>query len=824
MTPASEFPLQALSPEALRHSCDPGSLGFASTAELQPLDDLVGQSRALSAIAFGTRIGHDGFNIFALGPTRSGRHGAVRKLLERKAATEPIPDDWVYVNNFARPDRPKAIRLPPGVGTKLKSDMDELIEDLSAALPSTFDSDDYRGRRKAIDDEFEADQQKAFDTLTKKAQEQNIAILRTPMGFALAPLSDGKVIKPEVFNALPEAQRLEVEHKIEVLQKDLEEILRNMPKLERERRRKVHSLNANIAEMVVGLSISEIASRHQGNADISAYLSEVRADLIENVEMFLNPHNEEEEQPLETLPSIRQRHPFFTRYAVNLLVSHCPEGQLPEGSCGAPVVSEEHPTLAKILGHVDQRALMGALVTDFTMIKAGALHRANGGYLVLDARRILTEPFAWDALKRCLRHRKVEISSVIQEMSLATTVSLAPDEIPLAVKVVLVGEPELYYLLASLDPEFENLFKVQADFEDVTERSAQQEMAFARLLGSIARQDGLLPLTAAAVARLVEQASREAGDAERLSLRVGILADILRESHHWAMERAQALIDVDDIDRTIDERRYRNERLRDRSLESITRDIVIIDTDGEVAGQINGLSVLSIGNLAFGRPTRITARARMGTGKVVDIEREVELGGPLHSKGVLILSSFLATRYALSAPMSLWASLVFEQSYGGVEGDSASSAELYALLSVLADAPIRQSFAVTGSVNQLGQIQAIGGVNEKIEGFFDVCAARGLTGQQGVLIPRANRKHLMLRRDIVEATRQGRFHVHAIDNIDQGIELLTGIPAGSRDTSGRFPAATINGRVEAKLTSFAESRRAFARTGRDEDSGSGREP
>jgi len=811
--PQQNMPLPAA---ALRQLCDPKSLNFKSTAELEPVDELIGQKRALSAIEFGTRIGHDGFNIFALGPTRSGRHGAIRKLLERKAAPEPVPDDWVYVNNFTNPDRPKAIRLPSGVGLKLKAAMAELIDDLSAALPSTFDSEDYRNRRKAIDDEFEASQEKAFEGLRQKAQGESVGILRTPMGFALAPLSAGQVVKPEEFNALPTAQRQAIENKIVALQEDLERILKNVPVLERERRRKIRKLNADIAEMVVGLSISEIGGRFAGNEDIKSYLLEVRNDLIGNAELFLRPQQDEDEHPFDALRPNGFRHPAFYRYAVNVLVSHCPDKDQPAPACGAPVVSEEHPTLAKILGHIDHRSLMGALVTDFTMIKAGAMHRANGGYLVLDALRVLTEPFVWEALKRCLRNKRVEISSVAEELSLVTTVSLAPDSIPLALKVVLVGERFLYYLLASLDPEFENLFKVQADFEDVTERSPEAVALFARLMGSIARQERLPPLSAAAVARLVEQAAREAEDAERLTLRVGVLADILREAHHWANAQKRDLIEAGDVDRAIDERRYRSERLRDRSLEGVTRDIVMIDTDGEVVGQINGLSVLSIGTLSFGRPTRITARVRMGTGKVVDIEREVELGGPLHSKGVLILSSFLATHYALPVPMSLWASLVFEQSYGGVEGDSASSAELYALLSAIADAPIRQSLAVTGSVNQLGQIQAIGGVNEKIEGFFDICKVRGLTGRQGVLIPDANRKHLMLRHDVVTAVSEGKFNVYAVKTIAEGFALLTGTPAGTRGADGKFPDGTLNARVEEKLLAFAEMRRAYAKSAEEE--------
>ena len=721
----------ALEPSQLYRTSAQDLAQFGDTRELVDLDIALGQERALRALEFGVGMHEHGYNLFVLGRSGSQRRRIAQDFLNREVVKLAFPDDWVYVNNFAAPDRPKAIRLPSGVGLDLKAGMAELVDDLGSAIPATFDSEDYRNRRKAIDDEFEAVQEKALDGLRRKGKEQDIAILRTPMGFALAPVSEGQVVKPEVFNALPEEERERIGRKIEALQEDLESILKNVPALEKERRARIRKLNADLAELVVGLSIKEIGARFAGNADVEAYLAEVRLDLIENAELFLKPQQEADEHPFDTAPPGARKHPLLSRYAVNVLVTHCSDKAEEKPTGGAPVVSDEHPTRGNIFGRVDHRAIMGALVTDFTMIKAGALHRANGGYLIIDALRVLTEPFVWEAFKRCLRNKQVEITSTAEELGLVTTVSLSPDPIPLSVKVVLVGERRLYYLLASLDPEFEDLFKVQADFEDVTERSPESVMLFARLLGSIAGQEGLLPLSPQAVARLVEQSSREAEDAERLSLRVGVIADTLREAHFWAEQGKRELIGLDDVDRAIDARRYRTELVRDRSLEGITRGIMLVDTDGEAVGQINGLSVLSLGNMSFGKPTRITARVRVGTGEVVDIEREVELGGPLHSKGVLILSGFLASRYALSSPISLWASLVFEQSYGGVDGDSASSAELYALLSALAEVPIRQSLAVTGSVNQLGQVQAIGGVNEKIEGFFDVCRERGLTGRRG---------------------------------------------------------------------------------------------
>ena len=803
MTSDSGQPLLA---SMLRQRCDPQTLGFATTAELSPLLQPIGQDRALDALSFGARIRADGFNVFVMGPAHSGRHDAIRRFLEQKAEAEAIPDDWVFVNNFDASDRPIAIRLPPGEGGKLKAAMSELIDDLSSSIPAMFESEDYRNRRKAIDDEFETRQEDAFEELRKRAQAENIAILRTPMGFALAPLVGSQVIKPEVFNALPAVEREKVEGAIQKLQQDLEANLRNVPVLEKERRKKVRHLNSELATLIVGLSIKDVMAQFGAFPEIASYLERVRADLIASAELFLKPLAEDDETAFGGVARLMTKHPLFARYGVNVIVSHATGG-----GKGAPVIVEEHPSLTKLFGRIDHRSMMGTLVTNFTMIKPGALHRANGGYLVLDALRVLSEPLSWDALKRCLRRRRIETTTAADELGISAAETLTPDPIPIDLKVVLVGSRQLYYLLAEFDPEFGDLFKVQSDFEDEIPRTGSANASFARRIAGIALEEKLLPLDAAAVARLVEEASRDAEDAEKLSLRIGLVADLVREAHFWALEEKRSAIGVDHVVRAVDERRRRGERIRDRSLEAIARNILLIDTDGEKVGQVNGLSVLTLGDLSFGKPSRITARVRMGTGRVVDIEREVELGGPIHSKGVLILSGYLATHFARETPMSLWASLVFEQSYGGIEGDSASAAELYALLSALSELPLRQSLAVTRSINQFGVVQAIGGINEKIEGFFDLCSARGLTGKQGVLIPRANMVHLMLRPDVVDAAAQGRFHVYAVGSVDEGISLLTGHEAGTRGLDEAFPPDSVNGRVEARLRAFAAARQAFAR-------------
>ncbi len=510
--------------------------------------------------------------------------------------------------------------------------------------------------------------------------------------------------------------------------------------------------------------------------------------------------------PTKSLAAVLGGQPTFRRYLVNVLVDH---GR----STGAPVVYEDLPSVHNLVGRIEHVSQLGALITDFNLIKPGALHRANGGYLLVDARKLLLQPFAWEELKRTLRSGEIRIESLAQMLSLVSTVSLEPEPIPLEVKVALYGEPLLYYLLSTLDPDFAELFKVAADFADQTDRSAESTRLYARLVATVAHKEGLRAFDRHAVARIVEHAARLAGDAEKLSTHMGSVANLLREADYWATEAGHEAVTAADVQRAIDAKIHRSDRLRERIQEEIRRGTILIDTRGETVGQVNGLSVLQLGDYAFGRPSRITARVRMGRGEVLDIERQVELGGPIHSKGVLILSSFLAARYAAERPLSLSASLVFEQSYGGVEGDSASAAELFALLSALADVPVRQDLAVTGSVNQHGKVQAIGGVNEKIEGFFDLCHAEGLTGTQGVLIPASNVKHLMLRRDVVEAADKGEFHVYAIDDVDQGMEVLTGQPAGLREADGWLPVGSVNRRVEARLASFAEKARRFAADG-----------
>jgi predicted ATP-dependent protease len=798
----SPAPLAPLVPERLYRCADLSALPFETTAEIEPADSMVGQERALDAIDLGTHIGAPGFNLFVIGPSGMRMQRAVERVLAETAGERRRPSDWVYVNNFKDPRRPVAIELPVGCAGEFGEAMRGLIDDLKTALPAVFESEDYQNRRGAIDQAFQTKQAEAFTAVRDKATAKEIAILRTPMGFALAPMQKGQPIPPEELRTWPEASRHEIEATIEELEKDLDHVVRQLPQWETERRDELRKLNRETAGFAIGHFIDTAEKRFTDIPKIVEHLEDIRADLIENVAMFVLKGDGEEGSHGE-----EQLGGPFDRYQVNVLVHH------PGGEPDIPIVEELHPTLGNLLGSIEYVSQHGVLVTNFRLIKAGAIHRANGGFLLLDARSLLTEPFSWSALKRTLRQRVIRIEELGRFIGFTSTVSLEPDSIPLNVKVVLFGDRLLYYLLASFDPDLAEHFKVLADLEDDVNRNPQSEAAHARVIAALVRRHNLKPVDRGGAALLIEHAARLADHANKLTLVVDQLDDILAEADFWSGKAGRAVTTRADVDVAIAQKIRRSSRLRDRAQESILDRVALIDTSGARIGQINGLSVAELAGSRFGRPTRITCRVRPGSGKVVDIEREVELGGPIHSKGVLILSGFLAGRYALDTPMSLFASLVFEQSYGGVEGDSASSAELYALLSALAELPLRQDFAVTGSVNQQGEVQAIGGVNEKIEGFFDICQKRGLTGTQGVLIPEANVQHLMLRHDVIDACTRGKFLVYSVATIDQGIALLTGWPAGERRSDGLFPAQSLNRAVEDRLHSFAHIRQSFARDG-----------
>jgi len=793
--------IEPLPSDRLTHRTDPARLAFATTAELEDLRELVGQPRAARAVAFGVSMDRDRYHLFVMGPPGTGRHTLVERVIADRAGTAARPPDWAYVNNFAAPHRPLALELPTGRGRELRDDMRALIEELQATIPAAFESDEYSAKVEAVDAEFRDRHERAFSALGAQATEQGIALLRTPAGFSFAPVKDGEVMSAEDFGKLPDAEQKRIESSITQLQSQLEHIVRDVLRWRKERMERIKNLNREMTLLAVGHLVDELKRRYAGLERVVAYLEAVQADVIENVDDF-----RKREGPVPALPGIaRGEEPSLRRYEVNLLVDHA-------DGAGAPVVEADHPTYQNLVGRVDHIAQLGTLVTDFGLIKSGALHRANGGYLIVDAAKILWQPFAWEALKRALLRGEVRIESLAEMYSLVSTVSLEPEPIPLRVKIVLVGERMLYYLLQEYDPEFRQLFRVAADFADEFDRTPENEAQYARLLATVGRRDGLLPLGRDAVAASIDFGARLAGDSTKVSANLRRVVDMLGEADFIARQAARAAVSAEDVRNAIAAQRQRADRLRERVHEAILRGTVLIDTAGATVGQVNALSVFDLGDFAFAEPTRITATTRLGEGQVIDIQREVRLGGAIHSKGVLILASFLAARYSLNRPHALAASLAFEQTYGTVDGDSASLAELCALLSSLAAAPIRQSLAVTGSVNQLGEVQAIGAVNEKIEGFFDICAARGLTGEQGVVIPAANVAHLMLREDVIAACAAGRFAVYPVRTVDEAIELLTGVPAGAVDALGALAPESVNARVARRLQDFAERRRGEAAT------------
>jgi lon-related putative ATP-dependent protease len=798
-------PVPPLAPEQLFTPCALTELEFETTADLPELEGMLGQERAVAAIELGSKLALDGFNLFLLGPPGTGRHSFIQDFLKRLAADQSPPADWCYLNNFDDPRRPRAVKLPAGWGRRFRDEMLRLIEEACSTLPAAFESEDYQSRRQAIEEEANREQEKAFAEVREHAREHDLAIMQTATGFNIVPLVDGKALTPEHFGKLPPEERERLQENSERMGRELRKMLQAIPARVRKVRERIDKLNREVALFAVGGLIEEMLEQYRDNPRLVGFLKELQHDIADNVELFLQQQDNGSKVTRKSITGrqmIDPESPIAHRYGVNLLVDH-------SDASGAPVVFEDHPTYPYLLGQIEHIEKQGVLSTNFLLIRPGALHRANGGYLILDARKVLFEPFAWDALKRVLKAGRIDLKSLAQAYSLVSTVSLEPEPIPLQIKVVLIGERLLYYLLQHYDPEFIELFKIAADFEGDMERSSGNVRDLATLLGAIARRERLHPLDRAAVGRIIEESARHAGDAGLLSTQIRRLADIVREAHYWAEHAGKTAIGGDEVTRAISGRRQRSRRIEDTLQRETLRGTIVIATDGHHVGQVNGLSVLQMGDYQFGRPTRISARVSLGSGKLIDIEREVKLGGPIHSKGVLILSGYIASHYVGEVPASFSASLVFEQSYGPVEGDSASAAELCALLSALADTPLRQDLAITGAVSQDGRILAIGGVNQKIEGFFDLCQARGLSGSQGVIIPGANVRHLMLSDEVVEAVRAGRFSIYAVSDIDQCLELLSGTDAGLADANGAFPAGSLNRRIADRLRGLAEQRRRF---------------
>ncbi len=795
--------VQALDAQSLYQYCDPLSLPFQTTAELTATTEIVGQARAVDAVQFGIDIQRPGYNLFVLGEPGSGRHSVVRRLLEAKAAQGEVPSDWCYVNNFAEANKPRLLRVPAGRGGQLKRDMQQFVAELSKAIAAAFDSDEYRARIEAISEAFKAKEENALRELGQASSEQGVALLRTPHGFAFAPMKGEEAMAPDEFEKLPDAEKERIGALIEAFSERLKQLMLQFPRWRRELQVQIKDASREILGLAVGHLIEELKGHYSELSAVLAFLDAVMRDVIEVGEQLKEqPKSDGDPSNIVITGNLS-----LARYQVNLLVDNAETKT-------APVVYEDNPIYPNLVGRVDHIAQLGTLVTNFTLVKPGALHRANGGYLVLDAIKLLMQPYAWEGLKRALRSGQVHIESLGQAYGLVSTMSLEPEPIPLTVKVVLIGERRVYYLLKALDPDFAELFKIAADFENDLVRDADSTHLYAEFIATLARGANLLPFDRTAVARVVEHSARLSGSADKLTVSRRDIVDLLQEADHWAAKAGRAVVLREDIETALDAQIHRVDRIRSKLQEEILRDTLLISVSDGRIGQVNGLAVIALDDFRFAHPVRISATVRVGEGDVIDIEREAELGGAIHSKGVMILSAFLGARYSRNVPLSLSASLVFEQSYGPVEGDSASLAELCALLSDLASLPIKQSLAVTGSVNQFGDVQAIGAVNEKIEGFFDICQARGLSGEQGVLIPAANTKHLMLRQDVVSACAEGKFAIYAVQSVDEAIELLTGVPAGEANEAGMVPEGTINFMVAAQLAALSALRQSFSAAGR----------
>ncbi len=794
-----------LSAEKLRNTCDPKSLGIRTTDRLPPLEGIIGQERAVRALEFGLEIPDDGFNVYVAGVPGTGKMTAVQSFLEDRAAREPVPPDWCYVNNFSDPYEPKVLKLPAGTGVALQRDMRKLVQQARKAIQQAFESDEYAAHRDEIVQTLTRRRNELFEKMSEVARQRGFLLQLTPMGLVLVPAPAGQPLQEEQIAALPPEQRQELEERRAALESDLKSSLKLIRTMEKEAQAALQDLDRRVGLYAVEHLMEDLLEKYQQLEEVSAYLKEVQEDILENLDLFrVQPQPQQSPLPM---PPAAKDFPF-RKYQVNVVVDN---SRLQH----APVVTDLNPLYNNLFGRIEKEAQFGALYTDFMLIRPGSLHRANGGYLVLPILEVLRNPFVWDSLKRAIRNREIVIEEMSERLGFVAARSLRPEPVPLATKIVLIGSPAYYYLLGAIDEDFRELFKVKADFDTRMDRTDENIQSYLAFVCNFCNKVGLRHLDAAAAAKVIEYGSRLAEHQQKLSTQFADIADLLREANYWAGLDNSDVVGARHLQRAIDEKTYRSNLLQERIQEMIQQGTLLIDVTGEAVGRVNGLAVISLGDYSFGRPNRITASTAPGSDGVIDIEREAKLGGPIHTKGVQILSGYLHQKYAHDKPLSMTARLVFEQSYEGVEGDSASSAELYAILSSLSGLPIKQGIAVTGSVNQQGEVQAIGGVNEKIEGFFEVCRIKGLTGDQGVMIPASNVQNLMLKEEVVEAVRAGKFHLWPVSSIDEGISLLTGVAAGERREDGTFAPDTVNARIDERLRRFGEEVRKMASEGED---------
>jgi lon-related putative ATP-dependent protease len=787
--------------EKLRGICDPQKLGCSSSQEVTALETIIGQERAVKSLNFGLGIKNSGFNIYVAGLPGTGRTTAVKGFLEEIAKDEPVPDDWCYVNNFRDPQRPHALRLPPGLATKLQTDIQNLVEMVKREIRIAFESEEYLSQKETMKKDFDQQREEVLKQTAASAKEQGFLLQATPVGLMTIPLREGKPLREEEFTALSPEEKEEIGQNREKLQVEIETVLRQVKRIEKSAEEAIKKLDQEVVLYTLSHPIEDLQKKYRDLPEVIEFINAIKDDILSNLPQL-------REEPDDTAPSpastFAKKERIGRAYEVNVLVDNA---ELE----GAPVVIELNPTYNNLFGRIEKEAQFGTLSTDFTLISGGSLHRANGGYLVITVEDLLRNPTTWESLKRALANQEIVIEDVVERLGLITTKGLRPEPIPLNTKVLLIGKADWYQLLRTFDEDFSELFKVKAEFGTLMDRTDENILGYAAFVCTICEEEKLRHLDSSALAKIIEHGSRLAEDQEKLSTRFRDIADILREANYYAGQEDSQLVTADHIKQAVEERFYRSNLLQERINELIERDTIMIEIEGAQVGQVNGLSVIDLGDIAFGRPSRITASFGLGREGLIDIEREANLGGPIHTKGVMIISGYLADKYALDKPLSLSARLVFEQSYSGVEGDSASSAELYALLSSLSGVPIKQSIAVTGSVNQKGEVQAIGGVNEKIEGYFEICKAKGLNGEQGVVIPRSNVPNLMLKEEVMEAVAEGRFHIWQVNNIDEGIEVLTGVSAGKRLKDGTFEKGTVHQLVDQRLGELAEKMRKFVR-------------
>jgi len=794
-----------LSLSDLRCICDPKIFTFKNTSEIEPLDEVIGQERAVQAIEFGLNMKSSEYNIFVSGIEGTGKSTIIRDIVNKHAETIPSPVDWCMVNNFKDEYRPKTISVPTGKATRFSKTMSKLIDDLKEELPKAFEHESYQERQSDIQKKYSDPKKEILQKLEMSAAEKNIQINRTKAGYQTIPMVNEKTISPEEFLSLPKEKQEEIEKNISTVQAEIESTVREVNKINEKMNSQMEKLMEEVTLFVVRHRMDIIKDEYKDCKDILAYLDEVQADILENVKDFIS--YPEAKPPLEGF-IFQAAKPSFQRYEINVLVDN-------KSLKGAPVIFETNPTYQNVFGQIEKRAYMGTVTTDFTMVQAGSFLRANGGYLIMEIESVLMNLFVWEALKRALQNKLLAIEDIASGLGFGTS-SLRPEPIPLDVKVILLGSYYLFHMLQNYDLKFNKIFKVRADFDHEVERNEDTIQKYARFISRACKEEGLLPLTPPGVAAIVEFGEKYISNKNKLSLRFGPIMGILKEADYWARKENGRVVSDKHVIQAFKEYKFRYNLYEEKIHESYVDDTIMIDVSVDVVGQVNALSVFQLGDISFGRPSRITAETYMGKQGVINIEREAKLSGKTHDKGVLILSGYLGRTFAQNYPISVSISITFEQSYSGIEGDSASSTELYAVISSLSDIPIHQGIAVTGSVNQKGQIQAIGGVNQKIEGFFDVCKSKGLTGKQGVLIPRTNVKSLMLKKDVVDAVKKGEFHIYQVSTVEEGIEILTGVAAGTPDEAGNFPEGTVYGKVQEKLKRYLERSLKFKKEFEDE--------